>query len=75
MRWLEKIFAGNVIDDLRGAVELKQLLIDDLTRANKRLRDEVASLQRRDTVQRALIASLRDCNRELDQRNCEVEGR
>lgn len=75
MKWLEWIFARGAIDELRETIEIKDRVIADLTVAHKRLLDEVKSFQRRDTVQRALITSLRDCNRELDERNCQMEGR
>lgn len=75
MKWLEWIFAGSYLDELRHTIEIKDQMIDGLTAANKRLRDDYASLLARETAQRSLITALRDCNRELDERNVQLEGR
>lgn len=69
------LFARSIVDELHESIGCYQRQISDLLKANRRLREDVESLKRRDVVQRAVIQTLRDCNRELDERNVSLEVR
>lgn len=66
MNIIERIFGKSLI------AELEQRLAIQLDR-NAVLEREVSRLAYADRTQRALVASLRDCNRSLDERNLELE--